>query len=128
MAYALTAPTVEDHASLLNFEQLARTLGGGAPGQVLTADAYGNASWVALPTNYVVVALSHSFAAQASVSASFAHSLGVTPSVVLAIVVSSAFVAYEWTAASSTTFTITCFTTTNTNITATVTGSALVVR
>lgn len=42
---ALAAPNIEDHATLLNFEQTAKILGGGTTGQVLTADANGNAAW-----------------------------------------------------------------------------------
>lgn len=128
MTLALTAPNVEDHAALLNFEQLATILGGGTPGWVETADTHGNAAFAPLPVNYVVVALSHVFGTVSNVSATFNHSLGVTPSAVLCIAGNSLFIGYEWTAANASTFTVSAFTTTNTNIAATITGSALVVR
>lgn len=61
---ALTAPTVEDTAALLNFEQLAKILGGGVAGQALVADANGNAAWSSRgPSALRTVAKSGAYAA-----------------------------------------------------------------
>lgn len=78
------------------------------------------------PDGNQVVAVSHAFSAQSSVSATFSHSLGRVPRIVLPIATNSIAIGYEYTAATSTTFSVTCFTTSSTTISATITGLALI--